>query len=147
MKKHNDIGGWILVMAYAFFLIALFAALSLLPKKAHGAPQVDGLSLGIHRLPYMVDSFHPGHRYWQYNLDLEWNVSAGRFFWRNNVVGKTRGGQFRDIFWQYRYGYKLTDWLDFEVQHKSRHALDEYRDPYEVMDAYGIRIHFLTGAK
>lgn len=142
MKHKSEIGGWLLVMAYAFFLIALFAALSLLPREARGAPQVDQLSLGVGRLPYSRDAFHPGHQYWQYNLDLEWNVSAGRFFWRNNVVGKTRNDQFRDVYWQYYYGYSLTDWLDIEAQHKSQHALDEYRREYEVMDTYGIRIHF-----
>lgn len=143
MKKDpSDLGGWLLVMAYAFFLIAIIAAMSLLPKKANGAPQVDQLSLGLARLPYMRDSFHPGHQYWQYNLDLEWNVSSGRFFWRNNVVGKTREGQFRDVYWQYRYGFQLTNWLDLEAQHKSQHALDEYRRDFDVMDTYGIRIHF-----
>jgi hypothetical protein len=142
MKKHNEIGGWILVMAYAFFLIALFAALSLLPKTAKGAPQVDSLSLGIHRLPYMRDPFYHNQNYWQYNLDLEWNVSAGNFFWRNNIVGKTRNDKFADVFWAYRYGYRLTDWLDIEAQHKSQHSLDTYQGAYPVVDLYGIRIHF-----
>lgn len=143
MKKHNEIGGWLLVMAYAFFLIALFAALSLLPKTAKGAPQVDSLSLGILRLPYQNDYFYPDKKYWGYHLKLNWDVSWGSFFWENQIDSRTANSRFRDVSWYYVQGINLFPGLDLVHIHRSQHALDYERQNFPVTDSYGIRINFV----
>jgi hypothetical protein len=146
MKKHSEIGGWLLVMAYAFFLIALFAALSLVPKTAKGAelrPNVDAFSLDLKRLPFQRDYFFPEQSYWGHELQLNWDVSVGRVFMLNHIVSRTYGDRFRYVAWKYDLGYAVTDYLDVLWSHHSQHALDAYREAYPITDSYGIRLHFI----
>ena len=105
--------------------------------------EVRKLDLQLARLPYMIDPLYPDHKYWQYGLDLGFDVGWNAFFFENTVAAKTRSGRFRDVFWEYKIGFAIHENVDVLWHHKSQHAMDEYRDVYPVRDMYGIRIHFL----
>lgn len=105
--------------------------------------EVRALNLEVKRLPYVRDYFMPEHKYWDAQLNLNWNVGFGAFFMENDIDTRTRQGRFRYVAWEYKTGFDLTPNLAVLWHHRSEHAMDMYREKFPVRDSYGFRINFL----
>lgn len=106
--------------------------------------EVKVLDLDVKRLPFQRDYFFPDESYWDYQLDLHWDVGFKRFFWDNIIEAKTRNDRFRDVSWKFDTGFKIIPELDFIYTHRSEHKLDSYSEKYPLTDSYGFRIHWIT---
>ena len=111
----------------------------------HAAPVAEHLSLGLSRLPHQRDMLFPDQKYWQHELNLKWNVGWGRWFWDNDITGRTANDRFRYVGWEYETGFRLFPGVDAIWHHHSQHAIDWEREKFPVSDSYGIRITFLGG--
>jgi len=159
MKHKSEIGGWLLVMAYAFFLIALFAALSLLPSKAKGADfkltSLDHLSLDVSRFSCNRELMTPEIPCDQYfgRVQLNWDVGllGDLIKWRNEVHSEGTRSKFMTVGWKYTLAIPIPGGLELFMQHHSRHTMDQDQPggvPYPVEDSAGIRfIWFERGTK
>lgn len=79
------------------------------------------------------------------NLDLDMRL-VGPLFWRNRVHSLIDQSQFRLIGWNFVLGWEVTDWLELNWEHFSRHLLDaQYPNRhFPVEDSLGLRIRFVT---
>ena len=123
----------------------LLVVLLLVPSIAKS--EVRALNLELKRLPYVRDYFMPDAKYWDAQLNLNWNVGFGAFFWENSIDARTRHSRFRYVAWEYKTGFDLTKHVALVWHHRSEHAMDIYSYKYPVRDSYGVRINFMGGEK
>lgn len=77
------------------------------------------------------------------------------FYWNHRVHGATDRvastggqGQYRDIGWQFFFGFRPTKFLSVEYEHHSQHVLD-HKAPfrYPVEDSFGIKLHIFQDSR
>lgn len=105
--------------------------------------EVRALNLEVKRLPFVRDNLFPDDKYWDYQLNLIWNVDVGPVFMENDIDTRTRNDRFRYVAWEYKLGVHLGQHVDVLWHHRSEHAMDIYRKQYPVRDSYGVRFKFM----
>ena len=119
-------------------LLLLLALLS--PLKAYA--EVKELSLDLKRMPFQRSYLFPGQTNWGHEVRLTADGEIGPWFLNNRLTGRTYNSRFHYVGWEYDTGFHLTPWLDIIKSHESQHAIDLFRDKFEVVDSYGLRIKF-----
>lgn len=91
---------------------------------------------------------------WGQQVQLELGIREPLgFFLEPNVHFETAYQKVETVGLQFRTGFFLTNWLDVEWQHHSRHSADRTNSygeahpgvstKYPLFDAAGVRIHFI----
>jgi len=119
----------------------LLTLLLLVPAATSNA-EVEYLNLELKKLPFQVDYFFPDQTEWEYEISLNMKLVMGRAWMESDITGQAYDSAFKAIWWDYTAGFKIIEEIDLVWDHKSHHHLDQYVDPFQVRDSYGIRINF-----
>ncbi len=131
----------------------------LFAERAFGLPKVYKLDLSYARLvhnsdPMMIDV---PSRDWGDAVNIDIGVEADRFFLDANPHFESAYHKVTSVGLYFRSGFRITNWLDVEWTHHSRHSADRpntYADTpngqaaqYPLYDSVGLRVHFIPDAR
>lgn len=113
---------------------------------AHDMVFANGLTeanLELKRMPFQRDYFFKDQEDWGYEISLKLKYQKRSIFLESDITGQTFDSRFRNVWWDYTVGVKVTSEIDIVWDHRSQHALDLDRKKFPVRDSYGIRLNLL----
>lgn len=117
------------------FLIMISCAVTASAKTT----EITKFELEATRMPFQRNYYFPDQNYWDYKVDLLWDVKVGRVFWENDIEGQTFHDAFKQVAWTYKLGVNLGYGVSAVWEHRSEHKLEAYSPAYPIRDSYGLR--------